>query len=71
MKKIIVSANKSELDELEIVDENISLKELDEKLLIRRIRKNAAQMQLIAQKADGRIMDEEEVFQMVRESAIK
>lgn len=71
MKKIIVSANKSELDELEIVDENISLKELDEKLLIRRIRKNAAQMQLIAQKADGRIMDEEEIFQMVRESAIK
>jgi hypothetical protein len=67
MKSIIVDIKEDEFDEMGIQTNHLSLNELEDKLLVHRIRKNISKMHEIVLESEGQFPDESEIFAMVKE----
>jgi hypothetical protein len=67
MKTITLEIDEKDFDDLNIHTSHLSLQEFEEKLTARRIRKLSAEMRSIALQSEGHVMEEEEIFDMVKE----
>jgi|694.fasta_scaffold34773_7 hypothetical protein len=67
MKTITLEIEEKDFEDLDIHSSNLSLRELDEKLRVWRIRKLTTEMRSIALQSEGYVMAEEEIFDMVNE----